>query len=302
MLGLEEVQPAFGVSEEELQGLVQNGIIHYDESVENILQNARLLVEQVRTSTRTPLVSVLLHGLAGTGKTALAATIAQNSEYPFIKLVSPDKMVGFSEQQKVQAINKTFNDSYKSPLSVIVIDNIERLIDWVKIGSRFSNAVVQALMVLMGHRPPMGRRLLILATTSNRAMVEELEMAERFDAELYIPPITSLRALSTVLDEVQLLQDDRERNQVMSDVEVAFRPVTRDEMALYEETKLSIGVKKLLNLTEMARLDPDQVGGRFVSSLIEQSRGAATVPRATRRNLPPREEEEVSPGYYPGVM
>jgi replication-associated recombination protein RarA len=85
-------------------------------------------VEQVRTSTRTPLVSVLLHGLPGTGKTALAATIAQNSEYPFIKLVSPDKMVGFSEQQKVQAINKIFNDSYKSPLSVIVVDNIERLI------------------------------------------------------------------------------------------------------------------------------------------------------------------------------
>jgi len=85
-------------------------------------------VEQVRTSTRTPLVSVLLHGLPGTGKTALAATIAQDSDYPFIKLVSPDKMVGFSEQQKVQAINKIFNDSYKSPLSVIVVDNIERLI------------------------------------------------------------------------------------------------------------------------------------------------------------------------------
>jgi len=34
MLALEEVHPAFGVSEEELQGLVQNGIIHYDESVE----------------------------------------------------------------------------------------------------------------------------------------------------------------------------------------------------------------------------------------------------------------------------
>jgi vesicle-fusing ATPase len=34
MLALEEVHPAFGVSEEELQGLIQNGIIHYDESVE----------------------------------------------------------------------------------------------------------------------------------------------------------------------------------------------------------------------------------------------------------------------------
>jgi hypothetical protein len=34
MLALEEVHPAFGVSEEELQAVIQNGIIHYDEQVE----------------------------------------------------------------------------------------------------------------------------------------------------------------------------------------------------------------------------------------------------------------------------
>jgi vesicle-fusing ATPase len=92
------------------------------------LQSGQLLVEQVRSSTRTPLVSVLLHGPPGTGKTALGASIAQASEFPFIKLISPDNMVGFSEHQKVAAINKVFSDSYKSPLSVIVVDNIERLI------------------------------------------------------------------------------------------------------------------------------------------------------------------------------
>ncbi|KIM29575.1 hypothetical protein M408DRAFT_67819, partial [Serendipita vermifera MAFF 305830] len=301
MLALEEVHPAFGVSEEELQGLVQNGIIHYDESVESILSSARLLVEQVRTSTRTPLVSVLLHGFSGTGKTALAATIAQDSDYPFIKLVSPDKMVGFSEQQKVQAINQIFNDSYKSPLSVIVVDNIERLIDWVKIGSRFSNAVVQTLMVLMGRRPPMGRRLLILATTSNRAMVEELEMAELFDSELRIGPVTSLRALDKVLDEVQLLQEPSERHQFMANVEQSFQPRTREEQEFYGDTKLSIGVKKLLNLTEMARLDPGQVGARLVSSLIEQASAGAAVPQKRRRAAPPPLDEEMSPGYYPGI-
>jgi hypothetical protein len=37
-------------------------------------------------------------------------------------------MVGFSEQQKVAAISKVFTDSYKSPLSVIVVDNLERLL------------------------------------------------------------------------------------------------------------------------------------------------------------------------------
>lgn len=37
-------------------------------------------------------------------------------------------MVGFGESQKVAAITKVFGDSYKSPLSVIVVDNIERLL------------------------------------------------------------------------------------------------------------------------------------------------------------------------------
>lgn len=45
-----------------------------------------------------------------------------------MKLVSPESMVGFSEGQKVAAVSKVFSDSYKSPLSVIVVDNLERLL------------------------------------------------------------------------------------------------------------------------------------------------------------------------------
>lgn len=36
--------------------------------------------------------------------------------------------VGFSESAKMTAISKVFNDSYKSPFSVILIDSIERLL------------------------------------------------------------------------------------------------------------------------------------------------------------------------------
>ncbi len=125
---LNEVTPAFGVAKEELEMVIQNGIIHYDPTIDEILRSGQLFVDQVRTSTRTPLVSLLLHGPPGSGKTALAATIARSSDYPFMKLVSPDDMVGFSESQKVAAISKTFADSYKSPLSVIVVDSIERLL------------------------------------------------------------------------------------------------------------------------------------------------------------------------------
>lgn len=42
-------------------------------------------------------------------------------------------MIGMSPQQKIAAINKVFADSYKSPLSFIVVDNIERLLgkQWI---------------------------------------------------------------------------------------------------------------------------------------------------------------------------
>jgi vesicle-fusing ATPase len=85
-------------------------------------------------------------------------------------------MVGFNEHQKVAAISKIFADSYKSPESVIVVDNVERLLgalfdleihnlllillDWAPLGSRFSNAVLQTLLVLFARRPPkVGQRI-----------------------------------------------------------------------------------------------------------------------------------------------
>ena len=111
-------------------------------------------VEQVRTSTSTPLVSILLHGPPGSGKTALAASIALKSDFPFIKLLSADDMVGFSESQKVEAITKVFMDSYRSTLSVIVADDIERLVGWTAMTGSFSNAVLQTLLVFFKRCPP----------------------------------------------------------------------------------------------------------------------------------------------------
>jgi SpoVK/Ycf46/Vps4 family AAA+-type ATPase len=39
---------------------------------------------------------VLLEGEMGTGKTALACDIAKRSEFPFVKIISPETLVGFT--------------------------------------------------------------------------------------------------------------------------------------------------------------------------------------------------------------
>ncbi|UZJ51589.1 hypothetical protein CBS101457_000909 [Exobasidium rhododendri] len=245
---LDEVQPAFGVSEEELQQVVSNGIMQFAPHIDVILRDGQLRVEQVRTSTRTPLVTALLHGPPGSGKTALAATIALNSEFPFIKLISPENMVGMGEAQKIAYLNKVFNDSYKSPLSIIVVDSIEKIVEWVPIGPRFSNSVLQALSVLLGKRPPKDRRLLILATTSNKPMLSDMEISDTFLADIRVPSITSLRSIDYVLRQTALFESENEHNRCLQLLKSA---------GLGEEDRLNIGIKKLLSEIEMARLDED---------------------------------------------
>ena len=61
-----------------------------------------------------------------------------------------------------------FDDAYRSELSCIVVDNIERLLDYGAIGPRYSNVILQALLVLLTKQPPKGRKLLVFCTTSRR--------------------------------------------------------------------------------------------------------------------------------------
>lgn len=63
------------------------------------------------------------------------------------------------------SIFKVFDDAYKSQLSCVVVDDIERLLDYVPIGPRFSNLVLQALLVLLKKPPPKVRTHLHQAFT-----------------------------------------------------------------------------------------------------------------------------------------
>lgn len=263
---LEEVKPLFGVAEEELGKRLLRGIIHFSPFIKDILEEGRLYINQVRKPDSTPILSVALHGPPGSGKTALAAKMAIDSGYPFIKLISPEDMVGFSEMQKVQQLDKTFRDAYKSPLSVIVIDNIEMLVDWVPIGPRFSNTVLVALKVLLEKQPPKDRRLLIFATTTERSVLTQLDLFSRFDAEIAVPNVNSQSELANVLRESGAFSDNDQRRAIGEIQEITG------------STDIGVGIKKILTGIETAKQDQD-VPGRFarvMSRAIAANRGLSS--------------------------
>ena len=125
------------------------------------------LVNSIKKSDTTALLSVLLEGAGGTGKTAIAARLGIESDFPYVKMISPEMFVGRPDYVKVHEIVQVFEDAYKSDLSLIILDDIERLIEFIHIGSRFSNLLLQALLILIKKKPPHAeRKLMIVGTTS----------------------------------------------------------------------------------------------------------------------------------------
>ncbi|QQK46961.1 NsfA [Penicillium digitatum] len=259
---LEEVKPAFGVSEEELSSRIPYGIIDYSPTISEILREGELFVKQVGAAESTPLFSVLLHGPPSSGKTALAARIAIDSGFPFIKLISPEDMVGFSEPAKVSHISRIFDSAYKSATSIVVIDNIERIIDWVPIGPRFSNSVLQALMVFLRKQPTHGRRLLVLATTTERALMKQLDIYNSFNSDIMVPNVSSFGELRFVMQKSDAF-DAQEIAQALGSVG-----------GLADDGRLSVGIKKILLGIETAKQDSDKVGRfvRVINRAIEEER------------------------------
>ncbi|KAL5989874.1 hypothetical protein ACLOJK_010769 [Asimina triloba] len=334
---LHEIIPAFGASTDNLERCRVNGIVDCGDTHKHILQRAMLLVEQVKLSKGSPLVSCLLEGPSGSGKTALAATVGIDSDFPFAKIVSAETMIGLTESSKCAQISKglfgqasarrdlstaqsirrklppvafrkslfkeqinvilggkripiciktlwsmygtaggvfcctskqalmtslstarmmdislckynltfppmcpvlylVFEDAYKSPLSIIILDDIERLLEFAPIGPRFSNLILQTLLVLIKRLPPKGKNLLVIGTTSVDGFLESVGINNAFSVTYNVPTLQKADA-KKVLEQLNVFE--------------------ADHLDTAAEALNNIPIKKLYMLVEMAAQGPE---------------------------------------------
>ncbi|CAJ0584043.1 unnamed protein product, partial [Mesorhabditis spiculigera] len=216
-------------------------------------------------ATREPesigFVTCLLSGASGSGKSCIAARIAKESEFPFIKVVSPATMVGFSEMAKCQALHRAFSDAIKSPLSILFLDDIESLLDYTPLGPRFSNLVLQALRVLLRDPVPEGHRLLVLATTSEREFLEHAGLLKFFDHQIHVPMLSEPRHVIAVMQS--------------SNVFTAAELQTADKQLreLKQRAQIHIGVKRVLGLIDFVRRSDGDRAALLVSQIEAMGMG-----------------------------
>lgn len=228
---LHEIVPAFGASTDDLERCRLNGIVDCGERHKHIYQRAMLLVEQVKVSKGSPLVTCLLEGPGGSGKSAMAATVGIDSDFAFVKIVSAESMIGLSESTKCAKIVKVFEDAYRSQLSIIILDDIERLLEYVAIGPRFSNVISQTLLVLLKRLPPKGKNMLVIGTTSEVSFLESLGICDAFSVTYHVPTL-----------------DKQDAKKVLKSLNV----FSEDDVDSAAEAVHNMPLKKLYMLVEMA--------------------------------------------------
>jgi len=198
-----EMVPAFGIDEDDLKAL-QGTIYPYPRFAEEY-QSTLMAIKNDFHSIST----ILIKGRLGAGKTAFASKLALDLEFPYAKLVAGYHLLGMGEQEKVARIAEIFDEAFKSPKSVLIIDDIERIIEYTAVGPRFSNTILQALIALLTRpHPHPERKLIVILTTNKFAELCELGMQACFQFQVRLPTLNNsdidLVAKSMGVDLTQL--------------------------------------------------------------------------------------------------
>ena len=232
-----DIIPQFGNKiDDKITQYFRNGIINYGESFDIIWKSLLRLIKQVKESTMTPILSVLLEGNKYVGKTALAVKIATLSNYPYIRIISADQFIGLHEDEKCNIIQNIFMDGYKSPLSIIILDDIERLIGYCPVGPRFEMKVLQTLMILIKKYPTIkDSRCMIIATSGTKEHMDNLGIVEAFSVVQHIPELQTK-------DEIKEIIKNFNFSRKLYDIEIEN---------IINTINNPIGIKQLAEIIEM---------------------------------------------------
>lgn len=109
-----------------------------------------------------------------------------------------------------------------------------------------------------------GRRLLILATTTERSVLQQLDIFNSFDADIAVPNVNSQQELAHILQGSSAFSE-RDQQRAIGEIQ-----------EITGSAEVGVGIKKILSAIETAQGDQDAPGqfARAVSSAIAANRSS----------------------------
>jgi vesicle-fusing ATPase len=199
-----EMTPMFGKVSDEINEITSTPFIIWSDNLQSQYDS---ILETIKSLAYGHMYNILITGKSYIGKTKFVAHVAKQTNIPCIRIVTPDKLLKVSD--KSLYITNVFSQCQKSESSILILDNMERIIEWSSMGSRFNNQILQTIMTLLRSQMKKKSRMIVLCTSNKKEVLEDLELFDLFDNHYEYPTTImeddAIKHFSSIRDNIKFL-------------------------------------------------------------------------------------------------
>ena len=170
-----EIVPMFGRASAEIQAINMTPFVFWNDELTKMHNE---IIDGVVRLKYGKIHTVLICGSSFSGKTKFVANLAKTTGISCVKIINSEKMLRAHNKKKF--ILDIFDLCSKATNSILILDGIEKIVEWLKIGPRFNNEVLQAISTILGTTLQLDRKMTILCTSNDEKIMEQLELTNLF--------------------------------------------------------------------------------------------------------------------------
>lgn len=168
--GYQEIKPLFGSLSNEIGIITSREFKLYSGNYANVYHT---ISDIIKIQSKGKVTSILLQGDYYVGKTTLACNIMKESNLGCIKFINSEKLV--NSYFKNQAIYEIFDNGYKSESFGLILDSVEKIIEYSKLGHRYNNEILQIIYTVLDKVIEKNKSVYVILTSSNPELMELLD-------------------------------------------------------------------------------------------------------------------------------
>lgn len=177
IFAIDDMQPMFGKASDEICEINKNPFIFWSH---NLFDYSHEIISKISSLKCGNISMMLIHGPQYIGKTKFVAYVTKQTAISCVRIISPEKMLRVYD--KSTYIYDNFTQCTKTNASVLILDGFERIIEWISLGSRFNNNILQTILSIFTYQIKSDKKLTIFVTANDINVLESLEILPYFDS------------------------------------------------------------------------------------------------------------------------
>jgi hypothetical protein len=100
----------------------------------------------------------------------------KNSNIGCIKFINSEKLI--NSYSKDQSIYEMFDSGYKSETLGIILDSVEKIIEYSRLGNQYNNKILQVIYTILDKVIENNKSVYIILTSSNSELMDILDFTK----------------------------------------------------------------------------------------------------------------------------